>query len=184
MRSDRTASAAGDPSGSSGGFGPNRGGLRTRRQSSERAGRRLDDGELAEVVIALDTRAPGAARTVVAACLGERIPTASVDNAQLLVSELVANSVRHSGSPVDDAVVVSVELSPDWFRIGVRDSGSNGVIAAQPPNLDTGGGFGLNLVELLSDRWGVERAATGTQVWAQVLRSPVAGADGLVARTG
>jgi hypothetical protein len=68
---------------------------------------------------------------------------------------------------------VSVELMPVWFRVGVRDSGSNAVIAVQPPNLEAGGGFGLNLVQMLSERWGVERlAAGGTQVWAQLVRTP------------
>ena len=61
---------------------------------------------------------------------------------------------------------------PDWFRIGVQDSGSDAVIAAQPADLDTGGGFGLNLVQMLSERWGVERlAGGGTQVWAQLPRA-------------
>ena len=77
-----------------------------------------------------------------------------------------------------DEVVVSVELMPDWFRVGVQDSGSAAVIAAQPPSLDTGGGFGLNLVQMLSERWGVERLARGgTQVWAQLLRAPRARAQ-------
>ncbi len=67
---------------------------------------------------------------------------------------------------------------PDCFRIGVQDSGSDAVIAAQPPNLDTGGGFGLNLVRVLSERWGVERlAGGGTQVWAQLPRTRRADAD-------
>jgi hypothetical protein len=33
----------------------------------------------------------------------------------LLVSELVTNSVRHSGAGPEDAVIVRVGLSPRWF---------------------------------------------------------------------
>ena len=133
-----------------------------------------DDKELLEVAIALDASAPGAARAVVAECLEDRVVTSALYDAQLLVSELVANSLLHCGGPVDDQVVVSVELTPDWFRVGVRDSGSNAVIAAQPANLESGGGFGLNLVHMLSERWGVERLGQGgTPVWAQLLRSPL-----------
>jgi two-component sensor histidine kinase len=97
------------------------------------------------------------------------------------VSELVTNSLKHCGAPVDE-VIVSVELMPDWFRIGVQDSGSDGVIASQPADPVTGGGFGLNLVQILSERWGVERlAGGGTQVWAQLPRNrglPAGGPNG------
>jgi anti-sigma regulatory factor (Ser/Thr protein kinase) len=145
--------------------------LRDRRRCSTRAAGRLADGELVEVVIALDVRAPGAARDVVEECLERRAVASAVESAKLLVSELVTNSLRHGGGAMDE-VVVSVELMPDWFRVGVQDSGSDAVIAAHPADLDNGGGFGLNLVQMLSERWGVERLAEGgTQVWAQLLRS-------------
>lgn len=146
------------------------GGLRWYRSAAVAAGR-LADGELVEVVVALDPRAPGAARNFVVQCLRGRVLAAAVDSAQLVMSELVTNSLRHGGAPMDE-VVVSVELMPAWFRVGVRDSGSNAVIVVQPPNLEAGGGFGLNLVQMLSERWGVERlAAGGTQVWAQLVRA-------------
>jgi anti-sigma regulatory factor (Ser/Thr protein kinase) len=122
------------------------------------------------VVIALDTRAPGTARDFVVQCLEQRVVAPALDSAQLLVSELVTNSFRHSGEPMGE-VVVSVELTPDRFRVGVQDSGSDAVIAPRPADLVTGSGFGLNLVQMLSERWGVERlAGGGTQVWAQLPR--------------
>ena len=102
----------------------------------------------------------------------------ALENAQLVVSELVTNSLRHGAVPPGD-VVVSVELMPERFRVGVHDSGSDAVIAAQPPDLDTGGGFGLNLVQMLSERWGVERlAGGGTEVGAQIPRAGGASAGG------
>jgi anti-sigma regulatory factor (Ser/Thr protein kinase) len=123
-----------------------------------------------EVVIALDVRAPGAARDVVVECLERRVVASAVESAKLLVSELVTNSLRHGGGAKDE-VVVSVELMPDCFRVGVQDSGSDAVIGPRPADLGTGCGFGLNLVAMLSERWGVERlAGGGTQVWAQLPR--------------
>jgi len=152
-------------------------GLRERRSPAAGAAGRLAGGDLVEVVVALDARAPGAARSFVVECLERRVVASALDSAQLVVSELVTNSLQHGGAPMDE-VVVSVELMPDWFRVGVQDSGSAAVIAAQPPNLETGGGFGLNLVQMLSERWGVERlAGGGTQVWAQLLRAPRARAQ-------
>jgi anti-sigma regulatory factor (Ser/Thr protein kinase) len=145
--------------------------LRDSRRSSARVTGRPAEGELVEVVIALDVRAPGAAREVVVECLERRVVAAAVESAKLLVSELVTNSLRHSDGAMDE-VLVSVEFMGDCFRVGVQDSGSDAVIAARPADLGTGGGFGLNLVAMLSERWGVERlAGGGTQVWAQLLRS-------------
>ena len=136
----------------------------------------MDDGELVEVPIVLDVQAPGAARTVVAQCLDDRVDPSALENARLLVSELVSNSLKHGGGQVGDRVVLSVELMPEWFRVGVQDSGSDAVIAPRPASVDTGNGFGLNLVHLLSERWGVERLGRGgTQVWAQLPRAPLAG---------
>ena len=152
-------------------------GQRDTQRSAGGAAGRLADGELVEVVVALDARAPGAARNFVVRCLKRRVVASALDSAELVVSELVTNSLRHGGAPMDE-VVVSVELMPDWFRVGVQDSGSHAVIAAQPPDLETGGGFGLNLVQMLSERWGVERLAVGgTQVWAQLPRAREAAAD-------
>ena len=152
-------------------------GLRDTQRSAAGAASRLVDGELVEVVVALDARAPGAARNFVVQCLERQVVASALDSAQLVVSELVTNSLRHGGAPMDE-VVVSVELMPDWFRVGVQDSGSHAVIAAQPPDLETGSGFGLDLVQMLSERWGVERLAVGgTQVWAQLPRARVAAAN-------
>jgi anti-sigma regulatory factor (Ser/Thr protein kinase) len=153
-------------------------GLRDTRRSAAGAAGRLVDGELAEVVVSLDERAPGAARNFVVQCLERRVVASALDSAQLVVSELVSNSLQHGGASIDE-VVVSVELMPAWFRVGVHDSGSHAVIAAQPPDLETGGGFGLNLVQMLSERWGVERLAEGgTLVWAQLPRARGVSAGG------
>jgi anti-sigma regulatory factor (Ser/Thr protein kinase) len=152
--------------------------LGERRRSPAGAAGRLADGDLVELVIALDTRAPGAAREFVVLCLEQRVVASALDSAKLLVSELVTNSLRHCGAPMDE-VMVSVELMPDWFRVGVQDSGSDVVIAPRPADRVAGGGFGLNLVQMLSERWGVERLAEGgTQVWAQIPRAPGLSAGG------
>ncbi len=145
--------------------------LRDSHRSSMRVVGRVADGESVEVMIGLDVRAPGAARDVVGTCLERRVAASAVESAKLLVSELATNSLRHSAGAMDE-ILVTVELMPDCFRVGVQDSGSGAVIAARSSDLDTGGGFGLNLVAMLSERWGVERLAQGgTQVWAQLSRS-------------
>jgi serine/threonine-protein kinase RsbW len=119
-----------------------------------------------------DARAPGAARIVVAQSLRDRVAADVLERAQLLVTELVTNSVRHSGARPEDAVIVRVSLGRTTVRLEVEDCGRGGVIAPRPPDLDGGGGFGLQLVQTLSERWGLERAAHGaTIVWAQLPRT-------------
>jgi len=121
-----------------------------------------------------DVHAPGAARLVVAQRLRDRVAAGVLDNAQLVVSELVTNSVRHSGARVTDAVVLRVEFTRTVVRVEVEDCGRAGVIAPRRPDFESGGGFGLQLVQALSERWGLERVAQGgIRVWAQLARTPV-----------
>jgi anti-sigma regulatory factor (Ser/Thr protein kinase) len=139
-------------------------------RSRSRANGRVDDGEAIEVRLALDMQAPGAARKVVADCLTP-LAESMLEDAQLLVSELVTNSLRHSGASASEGVVVRVELTPGTVRLEVEDPGRGGVIAPRAANTEIGG-FGLNLVQALSERWGVERVAVGgTRVWAQLART-------------
>jgi anti-sigma regulatory factor (Ser/Thr protein kinase) len=125
--------------------------------------------EPTEAAIPLDARAPGVARSIVAQCLGLQVAPPMVETAQLVVSELVTNSVRHSGLPDGQDVVVRVSLAGERCRVEVEDPGCDGVIAPQPRDPDEAAGSGLIVVQALSERWGVVRAAGGpTRVWAQL----------------
>jgi signal transduction histidine kinase len=131
---------------------------------AENAELRVVHGETIEVHLALDVQAPGAARSFVADALRPVAPSL-LDDALLLVSELVTNSVRHSGAPAGERVVVRVELRPGMLRLEVENPGGGG-------DTQIGGGFGLTLVQVLSERWGVERVARGgTRIWAQLARA-------------
>lgn len=134
---------------------------------------RVDGGERTEARFALDVRAPAAARSIVAGCLGDRVAPAVLDSALLITTELVTNSVRHSGMPAGATVGVAITITPADVRLDVDDPGRGGAIAPKPPHPD-GGGFGLHLVQTLSERWGVEHDAHGgTRVWAELARAPV-----------
>ena len=143
--------------------------VRRRRRAGARANGHVVGGERVEARFALDVQAPGAARVVVADCLGDRVAASVFHDAQLLVSELVTNSVRHSGVPAGSEVIVSVDLTPGMVRVDVEDPGHAGTVALRAPEVGSGGGYGLNLVQALSERWGMERVAEGgTRVWAQL----------------
>jgi anti-sigma regulatory factor (Ser/Thr protein kinase) len=123
--------------------------------------------ELADIRLRCDAHAPVIARAVLTTSLRDRAPASVLNHAQLLASELVTNSVLHSGASPDDTLTFRVELSSTMVRLEVEDPGHGASIARRPPGLD-GGGFGLNLVETLSETWGVQRAPAGTVVWAQI----------------
>jgi anti-sigma regulatory factor (Ser/Thr protein kinase) len=128
-----------------------------------------DGGEPAEVAIPISVEAPGVARSVIAESLADQVAPSVLETALLLVSELVSNSVRHSGVPEGEHVVVRVHLWAEGVHLEVEDPGRDGVIAPRSPDVLGGGGVGLHLVQTLSDRWGVVRAAQGpTCVWAQL----------------
>jgi anti-sigma regulatory factor (Ser/Thr protein kinase) len=95
--------------------------------------------------------------------LGERV----AEDIRLLVSELVTNSIRHSGTPRNRPIEFALSASPEVIRIEVLDRGS-----WRPPSPDPGGtsGWGLFLVDRLSDRWGVEHDQ-GTRAWFEIDRS-------------
>lgn len=124
---------------------------------------------IAEVTIPLDMQAPGVARTVILRCLAGHVSSSVLDDAQLLVSELVTNSLRHSGAPEGDDLIVRVDVWRGRCRLEVEDRGHDGEIALRPPDRAEGRGMGLNMVQMLSERWGVIRAPEGpTRVWAQL----------------
>jgi serine/threonine-protein kinase RsbW len=123
------------------------------------------------LVPALD--APAAARAAVSAWMAGHVSDAMLADAQLLVVELVANSVRHADARAAAVVSVRARVRADVLCLEVEDGGTSGAIARRAPDLSYGGGFGLNVVEVLSRRWGVDRDA-GTRVWAE-LAFPAAG---------
>jgi anti-sigma regulatory factor (Ser/Thr protein kinase) len=109
--------------------------------------------------------APFAARHFVTGLLERRpyLDRAPIDDAQLVVSELAANSVIHARTPFS----VSVRCDGSAIRISVRDRS-----LTQPIMRDAGptalSGRGLRLVAALSQDWGVETASDGKTVWAEL----------------
>lgn len=132
-----------------------------------------------ETRMPLDVRAPGAARIVVAQVLGERVSAVVLEQAKLVISELVTNSVRHSGGSVDAGVVVRVCPTDGGFWLEVEDRGADGADARHAEEPLPSGGFGLPIVHTLSEHWGIERSAHGgTRAWAKLSdAAPSAGAD-------
>jgi anti-sigma regulatory factor (Ser/Thr protein kinase) len=96
------------------------------------------------------------------------LPPALLDRVRLLVSELVTNAVVHGPRTEDSAVQLTVHTSPKSLTVEVRDTGSGFQRRLLAPSV-RGSGWGLFLVEKMSDRWGVN-GNDQTRVWFQIDR--------------
>src|SRR4051794_18216573 len=84
---------------------------------------------------------------------------------RLLVTELVANSVRHArGTPIE----LTVSLTDDLVRTDVSDGGAGFDHRAPDPSPMKTSGWGLFLVGKMAERWGADQE-TGT-VWFELER--------------
>ncbi|CDR09841.1 ATP-binding protein [Streptomyces iranensis] len=86
----------------------------------------------------------------------------------LIASELVANSVAHSGSRCLRVTVSRPDAR--WVRVAVIDK-SRAQPVQRTANADDESGRGLAIVEAISVRWGTDRLPWGKRVWAD-LRAP------------
>jgi len=90
---------------------------------------------------------------------------ADSDTVLLLVSELVSNAVRHAGG----AVEVCARQVGSTLRVEVSD-GSATMPQVQVHSIESTGGRGLQMVDELADRWGVDALAAGAgkTVWFEI----------------
>ena len=95
----------------------------------------------------------------------------TVEVVSLLVTELVTNAVRHGR--VVDGTRITLHLSivgDDLVRVDVVNDGPAFEPAPRALDVNVAGGLGLQLVDRLSERWGVEGNGV-TKVWLEVKRS-------------
>ncbi|MFF3317997.1 ATP-binding protein [Streptomyces sp. NPDC003035] len=89
------------------------------------------------------------------------------DAASLVLSELLTNAVRHGRVP-GRVIETRFLHTPDGLRVEVHDASERRPLMALPDS-DACGGWGLPLVDTLSERWGVsERSGPGKFVWAEL----------------
>ncbi|MDP9417399.1 MAG: ATP-binding protein, partial [Actinomycetota bacterium] len=86
------------------------------------------------------------------------------DSAALVVTELVANGVRHAGTPL----IMRLMPIAQGIRLEIADDSSREVRARDAKLLDEGG-RGLFLVDALAERWGVDAHPAGKRVWAEIV---------------
>jgi anti-sigma regulatory factor (Ser/Thr protein kinase) len=118
---------------------------------------------LLHIDIPRDARAPARARRAVEA-FADDLPFEAAADAKLMVSELITNSVKYGGAGEISLALRSSERG--HLHAEVADEGRGFVPEERERPATDVGGWGLYLVQTLSDRWGVQE--DGARVWFEI----------------
>jgi DNA-binding NarL/FixJ family response regulator len=113
--------------------------------------------------LAVDDSSPRSAREFLVRHLSAWECDHVIDDASLVVSELVANAVTHAASESE----LRIRLRQGVLRIEVSDAGP-GTPDPRTPSAGRGGGRGLQIVSALARAWGVSPTPAGKTVWAEL----------------
>ncbi|WP_251091359.1 ATP-binding protein [Streptomyces sp. Caat 7-52] len=86
-----------------------------------------------------------------------------IQTAELLVSELITNAIRHGTGPP----LIRLTWTGRLLRIAVSDYSDRQPRIRATANTEPGG-FGMQLLERLALRWGVTPRHPGKTVWAEL----------------
>jgi len=89
-----------------------------------------------------------------------------IDDALVVLSELVTNAVRHAKPGPNGQVGVEYALEPQRLWLRVSDGGRREPVADRTHVHESVGGRGLSIVAALADSWDFERDESGTTVTA------------------
>jgi len=94
------------------------------------------------------------------------IPEETIEDVNLLVSELVSNSVKHASLMDDQEILVDANPTENGIRVEVTNPGG-AQLANRLPEKAEESGWGLLLVAKIASRWGI--ATNGrTLVWFEI----------------
>lgn len=89
----------------------------------------------------------------------------SLERAELLVSELASNVVRHTTSA---EMIVAITVAGGVLRVEVNDSDSERFPYLAPFRPTEPGGMGMLLVDRMASSWGTHETRGGKCVWFEL----------------
>ncbi|MET0911355.1 MAG: ATP-binding protein [Ilumatobacteraceae bacterium] len=92
----------------------------------------------------------------------ERWHCGNIDDVTLVFSELATNALRHAHS----ASTAVVTHGDDEIRLAIDDTSHD--IPHVVDRAGAPGGYGLVIVDQISERWGWEQTAAGKTVWSVI----------------
>ena len=115
--------------------------------------------------IQASSHAPYEARRALAPLL-DTLDQQAATAVRLVVSELVTNSVRHAAAGDGASIELEASADNDRIRLTVRDWG-HGFDPAGSSEPGAAGGWGLQVVDRLVDRWWID-VGCGTRVTCEM----------------
>jgi len=106
--------------------------------------------------------------------LAQGLPARVVEDAVLVLSELLSNALKHARPLADGRVRVTWALAHEGVEVQVTDGGGSTRPRLLPLSASRTGGRGLGIVRNLSRDWGVVEQGAETTVWALVDLDPAA----------
>ncbi|ANB06627.1 regulator [Streptomyces ambofaciens] len=94
------------------------------------------------------------------------------DAAELCVSELVANVIKHVGPGTPTTLAVSTNGTR--LRIEVHDPSTRALPVLTDVSAEAEEGRGMALIEAITDRWGVDLSADRKSTWCELRTNPTA----------
>jgi anti-sigma regulatory factor (Ser/Thr protein kinase) len=112
---------------------------------------------------------PSARRQVRHELAGLTVPEMVLDDVEMVVSELLGNSVRHARPIAGGVLLLAWRVTEDEVVIRVTDGGGGRGVEPRQPTPMADSGRGLQIVERLARVWGVSEHAGGLRsVWAAI----------------
>ena len=90
----------------------------------------------------------------------------TISEAELVVTELVTNSLRHAAPLSDRTVRIHWKTRGDCVEVEVSDGGAETEPMPAPRQVWATSGRGLRIVRSIAHEWGVQRDEKQTTVWA------------------
>jgi serine/threonine-protein kinase RsbW len=117
---------------------------------------------------AFSSSAPSMARTRLASFLTlNRVPSHLIDDAMIVLSEMVANAVSHGSPDPAGRMEVTWTINGDLLELSVLDAGTGAKLEPIDFDNDSLSGRGLSIINRVADRWWVD-ISQGTSVHAEL----------------
>lgn len=130
-------------------------------------GGHVGQGRVRTIRVAWDLASvPQCRRVVVEDLTARQVAPVIIDEAEVVVSELLTNAIRHARSLPDGSVRVHWKVKGDQVEVEVTDGGGPTTPQPMPRATWVLQGRGLRIVRSLAHEWGVHEDATSCTVWA------------------
>ena len=116
------------------------------------------------VRLAVSLDSPSVARAFVVSTLFSWGRRTSIPLVELVATELVSTAVQHAAPPIE----LALSLDGERLRVAVSDGAPLLPPELQTTRLGVAGGYGLHIVDTLSDAWGYNVDEACKDVWADL----------------